>query len=138
MSTELAMSSFERPYGKGRQYFERIVFFLDFRKGSERIRPQQRKVETVIGTVDDSRAGLSPTISAPRLLVTLCMCLAGVGALGAVSKIHIIIAVQIAAQHSVTFGAGYHHGKGDAHVGARDGKIRTGDLHLLRMHNGPF
>lgn len=104
MSAALAMSSFERPYGKGRQYFESIVSFLDSKKGSEmdlselerelkkrglelmrrllqehldsrspgqcvepvigadgverlRVRPQERKVETVFGTVEESRAG---------------------------------------------------------------------------------
>ena len=104
MSAAVAMSSFERPYGQGRQYFESIVSFLDSRKGSEmdlsqlerelkkrglelmrqllqehmdsrspgqcvepvigadgverlRIRPQERKVETVFGTVEESRAG---------------------------------------------------------------------------------
>ncbi len=104
MSAALAISSFERPYGKGRQYFESIVSFLDSREGSEmelselerelkkrglelmrqllqehldsrspglcvepivgadgverlRIRPHERKVETVFGTVHESRAG---------------------------------------------------------------------------------
>lgn len=104
MSAALAMSSFERPYGKGRQYFESIVSFLDSREGSEmdlselerelkkrglelmrqllqehldsrspglcvepvvgadgverlQIRPHERKVETVFGTVEESRAG---------------------------------------------------------------------------------
>jgi hypothetical protein len=104
MSAALALSSFERPYGKGRQYFESIVSLLDSSKGTEmdlselerelkkkglelmrqllqehldsrspglcvepvvgtdgverlRIRPQQRKVETVFGTVEQSRAG---------------------------------------------------------------------------------
>jgi hypothetical protein len=104
MSAALAMSSFERSYGRGRQYFEGIVSFLDSREGGEmelselerelkkrglelmrqmlqehldkrgpgmcvepvigadgverlRIRPQQRKVETVFGTVEESRAG---------------------------------------------------------------------------------
>jgi hypothetical protein len=104
MGAALAMSSFERPYGKGRQYFESIVSFLDSKKGSEmdlselerelkkrglelmrqllqehldsrspglcvepvtgadgverlRIRPHQREVETVFGTVEERRAG---------------------------------------------------------------------------------
>lgn len=104
MSAALALSSFERSYGKGRQYFERIVSFLDSRKAGEmnlselerelkkrglelmrqllqehvdsrspglcveavvgadgverlRIRPQERKVETVFGTIEESRAG---------------------------------------------------------------------------------
>ena len=104
MSAALAMSSLERSYGKGRQYFEGIVSFLDSRKGSEmnlselerelkkrglelmrqllqehvdsrspglcvepvvgadgverlQIRPQERKVETIFGTVEESRAG---------------------------------------------------------------------------------
>lgn len=35
MSVARALSSFERPYAKGRQYFERIVSFLDSKKGSE-------------------------------------------------------------------------------------------------------
>jgi hypothetical protein len=104
MNAAVAMSSFERPYSKGRQYFESIVSFLDSRKGSEmnlselerelkkrglelmrqllqehvdsrspglcvepvvgadgverlRIKPHERKIETVFGTVDESRAG---------------------------------------------------------------------------------
>lgn len=104
MSATLALSSFERPYAKGRQYFEGIVSFLDSRKGSEmnlselerelkkqglelmrqllqehvdsrgpglcveavvgadglerlRIRPHERKVETVFGTIEEHRAG---------------------------------------------------------------------------------
>jgi hypothetical protein len=104
MSAALAMSSLERSYGKGRQYFEGIVSFLESRKGSEMnlselerelkerglelmrqllqehmdsrspglcvepvvgadgverlgIRPQKRKVETIFGTVEESRAG---------------------------------------------------------------------------------
>ena len=104
MSAALALSSFERSYAKGRQYFENIVSFLDSMKGMEmnlsqlerelkkrglelmrqllqehvdsrspglcveavvgadgverlRIRPQERKVETVFGTIEESRAG---------------------------------------------------------------------------------
>jgi hypothetical protein len=104
MSAALALSSFERPYAKGRQYFERIVSFLDSKEGSEmelselerelkkrslelmrqllqehvdrrspglcvepvvgadgverfRVRPQERKIETVFGTVEENRAG---------------------------------------------------------------------------------
>jgi hypothetical protein len=104
MSAALALSSCERSYAKGRQYFEGIVSFLDSRKGNEmnlselerelkkrglelmrqllqehvdsrspglcvepivgadgverlRIRPQERKIETVFGTVHESRAG---------------------------------------------------------------------------------
>ena len=104
MNAALALSSLEKPYGKGRQYFEGIVSLLDSRKGSEMnlselerelkkrglelmrqllqehldsrnpglcvepvvgadgverlcIRDQQRKVETVFGTVEQSRAG---------------------------------------------------------------------------------
>jgi hypothetical protein len=104
MSAALALSSLERSYMKGRQYFEGIVSLLDSRKGSEmnlselerelkkrglelmrqllqehvdsrgpglvvepivdadgierlRIRPQERKIETVFGTIEESRAG---------------------------------------------------------------------------------
>ncbi|WP_054702440.1 hypothetical protein [Desulfosarcina cetonica] len=104
MSAALALSSLERSYGKGRQYFEGIVSFLDSKKGSEmnlselerelkkrglelmrqllqehvdsrgpglcveavvdadgverlRIRPHERKVETVFGTIEEHRAG---------------------------------------------------------------------------------
>lgn len=104
MSTALAMSSFERPYGKGRQYFESIISFLDSNKANEmelselerelkkrglelmrqllqehldgrspgrcdesvidadgveraRVRAHERKIETVFGTVEESRAG---------------------------------------------------------------------------------
>ncbi len=104
MSAALSMSSFERPYSDGRQYFESIVSFLDSREGSEmnlselerelkkrslelmrqllqehldsrspgqcvepvvgadgverlRIRPHERKLETVFGSVEESRAG---------------------------------------------------------------------------------
>jgi hypothetical protein len=35
MSAALALSSFERTYSKGRQYFEGIVSFLDSTKGGE-------------------------------------------------------------------------------------------------------
>ena len=35
MNAALALSSFERPYGEGRQYFEGIVSLLDSRKGHE-------------------------------------------------------------------------------------------------------
>ena len=104
MSAALVLSSFERPYAKGRQYFESIVSFLDSKEGGEmelselerelkkrglelmrqllqehvdsrgpglcveavvgtdgverlRIRPQERKIETVFGTIEESRAG---------------------------------------------------------------------------------
>jgi hypothetical protein len=104
MSAALALSSIERSYAKGRQYFEGIVSLLDSRKGGEmnlselerelktrglelmrrllqehvdrrgpglvvepivgadgverlRIRPQERKVETVFGTIEERRAG---------------------------------------------------------------------------------
>jgi hypothetical protein len=104
MNAALAMSSFERSYDKGRQYFENIVSFLDSREGSEmdlsqlerelkkrglelmrqllqehldsrspgqcvlpvigadgverlRIRSQERKIETIFGTVEERRAG---------------------------------------------------------------------------------
>ncbi len=104
MAATLAMSSFERPYGQGRRYFENIVSLLNSGKGSEmdlselerelkkrgqelmrillqehldsrspgrcdepvsgadgverpRVRLQERKAETVFGTVQASRAG---------------------------------------------------------------------------------
>lgn len=104
MSAALALSSIERAYGKGRQYFENIVSFLDSKKAREmnlselerelkkkglelmrqllqehvdsrglglcvetivgadgferlRIRPQERKIETVFGTIEEKRAG---------------------------------------------------------------------------------
>jgi hypothetical protein len=104
MSTALAMSSFERPYGKGRQYFESIISLLDSNEANEmdlselerelkkrglelmrqllqehldgrspgrcdepvidadgveraRVRAHERKIETVFGTVEESRAG---------------------------------------------------------------------------------
>lgn len=104
MTAALAISSFERPYGRGRQCFEKIVGFLDFGEGCSmdlselerelekrgrellrillqehldsrgpgcceatvrgadgverpRVRLQERKVETVFGTVGETRAG---------------------------------------------------------------------------------
>jgi hypothetical protein len=104
MNTALALSSFERSYGKGRQYFESIITFLDSAEGSAmdlsdlerelkkrglelmrqllqehldsrspglcvepvvgadgverlQIRPHERKVETIFGTVNESRSG---------------------------------------------------------------------------------
>jgi hypothetical protein len=104
MNAALAMSSFERSYAKGRQYFETIVSFLESNEGAEmdlselerelekkgrelmrrllqehldsrspgrcdapvhgtdgverpRVRLQDRKVETVFGTVEANRAG---------------------------------------------------------------------------------
>lgn len=104
MNAALAMSSFERSYGQGRQYFEMIVSFLESNEGAQmdlselerelekkgrelmrrllqehldsrspgrcdapvhgadgidrpRVRLQDRKVETVFGTVETNRAG---------------------------------------------------------------------------------
>jgi hypothetical protein len=104
MSAALALSSIERSYAKGRQYFEKIVSFLDSKEGGEmklselerelkkrslelmrqllqehvdrrspglcvepvvgadgierfRVRPQERKIETVFGTIEENRAG---------------------------------------------------------------------------------